>query len=131
MRNLSLLAVFLTTAVVALPARGAADARPQEKPAGVAGTWALTVETAAGTGSPTLTLTQDGETLGGKYSSEVFGEQKVTGTLKGTAITFGFTGDVQGTRVTVTYTGTVENGTMKGKVTLGDLGEGTFTGRKR
>ena len=55
----------------------------------------------------------------------------MTGTLKGSAITFGFTGDVQGTRVTVTYTGTVENGTMKGKVTLGDLGEGTFTARKR
>jgi hypothetical protein len=33
--------------------------------------------------------------------------------------------------VKVTYTGTVENGTMKGKVTLGDLGEGTFTGKKQ
>lgn len=78
-----------------------------------------------------LTLTQEGETLGGTYSSQVFGEQKVTGTIKGTAITFGFTGDVEGTRVTVTYTGTVENGAMKGKVTLGELGEGTFTGKKR
>lgn len=123
--------MFLLAAVVGLPARSAADAGLQEKPAGVAGTWALTVETGAGTGSPTLKLTQDGETLGGTYSSEVFGEQKVTGTLKGSAITFGFTGDVQGTRVTVTYTGTVENGTMKGKVTLGDFGEGTFTGRKQ
>lgn len=131
MRNRSLLAVFLVAAVAGLLARSAAAAESQEKPAGVAGTWALTVETGAGTGSPTLTLTQDGEALGGTYSSQVFGEQKVTGTIKGTAITFGFTGDVEGTRVTVTYTGTVENGTMKGKVTLGELGEGTFTGKKR
>ena len=51
-------------AVVGLPARGAAANVPQEKGAGVAGTWTLAVETGAGTGSPTLKLTQDGETLG-------------------------------------------------------------------
>ena len=31
----------------------------------------------------------------------------------------------------VTYTGTVEKDTMKGKVTLGDAAEGTFTGKKK
>src|ERR1044071_9458979 len=103
----------------------------QEKPADVAGTWAITVETAGGTGTPTLRLTQSGETLTGTYSSEVFGEQKVTGTIKGNAITFGFTGTIEGTAVKVTYTGTVETVTMKGKVTIGDLGEGTFTAKKQ
>ena len=65
------------------------------------------------------------------YSSEVFGEQKVTGSIKGNAITFGFTGTIEGTTVKVTYTGTVETVTMKGKVTIGDLGEGTFTAKKQ
>ena len=101
------------------------------KPADVAGTWAITVETAGGTGTPKLTLTQSGETLSGTYSSEVFGEQKVTGTIKGNAITFGFTGTIEGTTVKVTYTGTVEATSMKGKVTIGDLGEGTFTAKKQ
>ena len=58
----------------------------QDKPVDVAGKWALTVETAGGTGSPTIQLTQDGETLAGTYSSQVFGEQKLTGTIKGAAI---------------------------------------------
>ena len=103
----------------------------QEQPADVAGAWALTVETAAGTGNPTVQLTQDGETLTGTCSSQVFGEQQVSGTVKGNAITFSFTGTIQDAAVTVTYTGTVDGATMKGKVTLGDLGEGTFTGEKR
>ena len=46
-------------------------------------------------------------------------------------ITFAFKGTVEGQSFTVTYSGTVEKDTMKGKVTLGDLGEGTFTGKKK
>ena len=103
----------------------------QDKPIDVSGSWALTVETAGGTGSPSVDLKQDGETLTGNYSSQVFGEQKVTGTIKGNAITFGFTTTFEGSSVTVTYSGTADAATMKGKVTVGDLGEGTFTGKKR
>jgi hypothetical protein len=103
----------------------------QDKPADVAGKWALTVETQAGTGTPSVEFTQDGETLTGNYSSQVFGEQKVTGTIKGNAITFGFKASFQGNDVTVTYTGTVDGSTMEGKVMLSGLGEGTFTGKKQ
>lgn len=127
------LAFLLTIALApslasALPLR--ADAWLQDKPAEVAGKWALTVETAGGTGTPSVELKQDGETLTGTYSSQVFGEQQVTGTVKGNAITFGFTASFQGNTVKVTYTGTVDAATMKGKVTVGDMGEGTFTGKK-
>ena len=103
----------------------------QEKAADVSGTWALTVETGQGSGTPSVTLKQDGEKLTGTYSSQVFGEQHVTGSIKGQAITFTFTGSFEGTTFVVTYSGTVENDTMKGKVTLGDAGEGTFTGKKK
>jgi len=123
--------VFVLAAALARPARALPIGAGQEKPADVAGTWAITVETPNGTGTPTLTLKQDGESLTGTYSSQVFGEQKVTGTIKGNAITFGFTGTIEGTSVKVTYTGTVEKATMKGKVSIGDLGEGTFTAKKQ
>ena len=103
----------------------------QDKPADVAGKWVLTVETSGGTGTPSVEFQQDGETLTGDYSSSVFGEQKVTGTIKGNAITFGFTAPFQGNTVTVTYTGTADASTMKGKVTISGLGEGTFTGKKQ
>jgi hypothetical protein len=108
-----------------------ADVAPQDKPVDVAGKWVLTVETTGGTGTPGVELEQDGETLTGTYSSQVFGEQKVAGTIKGNAITFGFKTAFQGSDVTVTYTGTADTSTMKGKVTVGDLGEGTFTGKKQ
>jgi hypothetical protein len=103
----------------------------REKPADVAGAWALTVETGQGTGTPGVTLKQDGETLTGTYSSQVFGEQRVTGTVKGKAVTFTFSATIEGNALTVTYSGTVEKDTMKGKVTLGDFGEGTFTGTRK
>ena len=61
----------------------------------------------------------------------MLGDHKVTGTIKGSAITFGFTATMEGMTFTVTYTGTVEKDTMKGKVALGDLGEGTFTAKKK
>jgi L-seryl-tRNA(Ser) seleniumtransferase len=125
MRTLPALVTLVLAAVLTLPVRA------QEKPAEVAGTWAITVETAAGSGTPTLTLEQNAEKLTGTYSSQVFGEQKVTGTIKGNAITFTFTGAVEGNSITVTYTGTVDGSTMKGKVSLGELGEGTFTAKKK
>jgi hypothetical protein len=130
MKRLALLVTILSALGVTTPTL-LADVAAQDKPVDVSGKWALTVETSAGTGTPSVELKQDGETLTGNYSSQVFGEQKVTGTIKGTAITFGFTTEFQGSKVTVTYTGTADASTMKGKVTIGDLGEGTFTGKKQ
>ena len=131
MPRLTRIVVFFLALTVSIPAHVAAGVAVQEKPADVAGGWALSVETQAGTGTPTLTLRQDGETLTGVYASQIFGEQKITGTVKGKAITFGFTAAIEGNTVKVTYTGTVESTSMKGKVTLGELGEGTFTGKKQ
>ena len=131
MKHLTLLVTIVMALCAASPLPLLAHEARQDKPVDVAGKWALTVETTGGTGTPTIELAQDGETLTGTYSSQVFGEQKLTGTIKGSAISFGFTGSVQGATVTVTYTGTAAPTTMKGKVTAGDLGEGTFTGKKQ
>ena len=131
MRSIRTVAIIVLAAVAICPAYTFASRVPQDKPADVAGTWAITVDIGGNTGTPTVTLKQDGEKLTGTYSSQVFGEQKVTGTITGNAITFGFTGAIEGNTVTVTYTGTVDKATMKGKVTLGDLAEGTFTAKKQ
>jgi hypothetical protein len=96
----------------------------------VTGKWVLDVQTDAGSGTPTVTLKQDGETLSGHYSGQL-GEAELTGTIKGNAITFGFEGDLQGTAAKVTYTGTVENDTMKGTLDLAGMATGTFTGKKQ
>jgi hypothetical protein len=121
------IAILLTAAALIV----AAPARAQDtKPADVAGVWNLTVETAAGSGSPTFTFRQDGEKLEGDYEG-TFGKAKVVGTIKGNDITFGFDADAQGTALKIEYKGTVDKDTMKGTVKLGDLGDGTFTGTRK
>ena len=95
------------------------------------GTWALELKTAGGGGTPTVTLKQEGQKLTGQYTSQMVGEAPVTGSVKGSDFTFQFNASVQGTTLTIVYTGTVDGSTMKGTVKLGDLGEGTFTGKRK
>jgi len=99
--------------------------------ADVAGTWNLTVKMSAGTGTPTLVLKQDGETLTGTYTGR-FGTSPVKGKLSGNGIEFSstVTGPMGGSG-DVTYQGTVDGASMSGTVSLGPMGDGTFTGTKQ
>jgi hypothetical protein len=117
--------ILIVAALAVAPLRG-----QDAKPADVAGTWILQVDTAAGSGTPTFTFKQDGEKLEGDYEG-TFGKAKVAGTIKGNDITFGFTADAQGTQLKIEYKGVVDKDTMKGTVRLGDLGDGTFTGNRK
>lgn len=95
----------------------------------VTGSWDFEVNTDQGSGNPAFTFKQDGEKLTGNYKG-LLGESALTGTVKGDMIEFSFkvSGQLEGT---VTYTGTTDGKTMKGKVALAGLGEGTFTGKKK
>ena len=105
-------------------------ARLGAQAANVTGEWAFTVETDQGGGTPTITFKQDGEKLTGKYVGQL-GNADLTGTVKGSAIHFTFTIDVQGQQAPVTYDGTVEKNTMKGKLDIGGMVNGTFTATKK
>jgi hypothetical protein len=95
----------------------------------VTGSWDVEVQTDQGGGTPSFTFKQDGEKLTGAYKG-AFGEGPLTGTLKGDKIEWSvkLSGQVEGT---VTYTGTTDGKTMKGKVSLPGVGDGTFTGKKK
>jgi hypothetical protein len=98
----------------------------------VTGKWAFTVQTDAGTSTPTVTLKQDGEKLTGHYSSQTLGEQDLTGSVKDGKFTFMFTADLQGTKLEVKYAGTVESkDALKGSLDLGGLGSATFTAKRQ
>jgi len=118
----------LTVVVFALgllvPARLGAQAN------NISGDWAFNVQTDQGGGTPTISFKQDGEKLTGKYVGQL-GNADLTGTLKGDAIHFTFTLDVQGQQAPVTYDGTVEKNTMKGKMDIGGMVNGTFTATKK
>ena len=96
----------------------------------VTGEWLFTVETDQGGGTPVITFQQDGEKLTGKYAGQL-GNADLTGTVKGNAIHFTFTLDVQGQQAPVTYDGTVDKNTMKGKLDIAGMVNGTFTATKK
>jgi len=109
---------------------GAAPAAKASSGVDVTGKWVFNVETSAGAGSPNFEFKQEGEKLTGNYSGQL-GAAKLEGTVKDRKIDFKFNVDVGGNAGTVMYSGTVqEDGTMKGKVELAGMGEGTFTGKR-
>ena len=117
-------------AAVAMLAAASASAGQASK-VDLTGKWMFNVETAAGSGTPTITLKQDGEKLTGHYSGQL-GEADLTGTVKGQNVSFNFTVDAQGNNLVCTYTGTVEGkDALKGKVNIAGLADGTFTAKKQ
>ena len=96
----------------------------------VTGKWILDVQTDAGSGTPTVTLKQDGDEADRALQRQL-GEADLTGTVKGNDFSFRSAGDAQGQQFKVTYTGTVDKDTMKGSLDLGGLATGTFTGKKQ
>ena len=110
----------------AAPGQGGAQAAAVD----ISGAWLFEVTTAAGSGSPAVTFNQSGETLTGQYSGQL-GEAPITGTLKGRELSFSFDVAAQDTKLHVVYTGTAAKDALKGTVTLGELGEGTFTARRK
>ena len=125
---LTLLAVISIGSAVG--AQNAPPPQHQEKAAPtLTGTWLFEVHHAAGVSTPTVTITQKDDKLTGKYVG-TYGESELTGTIKGTEFTFTV---VIGTeqKVNVVYTGTIEKDVLKGSVTLGEMGEGTFTAKRK
>jgi hypothetical protein len=96
----------------------------------ISGAWLFDVTTSGGSGTPTITFNQSGETLTGQYVGQL-GEAPIHGTLKGSELSFSFDVSIQDTKLHVVYTGTATNDALKGTVTLGELGEGTFTAHRK
>jgi hypothetical protein len=121
---MKVLCVALLAAVTLMAAPHAALA-PAAKD--LTGKWNFAVETSAGSGAPVINLKQDGEKLTGDYQGQL-GAAKLTGTVKDGKFEFKFTVDQLGE---VNYSGELlDDGTVKGKVKLGEMGEGTFTGKR-
>jgi hypothetical protein len=128
-RNVAFLAI-LCLAILGLVGMAAAqDAK-------VAGTWNLTLDMGQGGGGAggggqaggqgggggrggpqTLTLTQDGKTLGGTLHGGR-GDSPVTGTISGNNITFSVTRTTANGDVKTDYTGTVGGDSMTGTVNM-------------
>ncbi len=124
---LTLLLLISIAAVLPRAASAQTDAKVD-----VSGKWLFNVTTSAGTGTPTVTFKQQGDSITGHYSSQTLGEADLKGTVKDRKINFSFRVDIQGTSLTVVYSGTVEgNDAMKGSLDLGGQATGTFTAKRQ
>lgn len=127
-RSYSMLLVVALTAMVlpsALSAQG-------DTKVDLTGKWLFSVTTDAGTGTPTITLKQTGDTLTGHYSSQLLGEAELKGKVTDRKFSFAVHVEVQGASLVVTYSGTIESTTaLKGTVDLGGQGSGTFTAKRQ
>jgi hypothetical protein len=104
-----------------------AQEKPKAPPS-IAGKWAVTLVTEAFAANTTLDLKLDGEKVTGTYTGR-YGSFPLEGTLKGRALEFTFTMNAEGTPTAMTFAGEVaaDAQTMKGKATLGEMGEATWT----
>src|SRR5262245_63834104 len=124
------LAAVAAVVVIGLSVLSAAVAAQSAK-VDLTGKWAFSVQTEAGSGTPTVTLKQDGEKLTGHYTGQL-GDVDDTGSVKGNDFSFAFSSDLQGTKLDVTYKGTIVNkDELKGSVSIAGLGEGTFTAKRQ
>jgi hypothetical protein len=97
--------------------------------ADISGSWEFAVETSQGSGNPTFVFKQDGQKLSGTYTG-MFGTAPVSGTVKGDDVEFTF--ETSGVDGKIRYKGKLEGAArIKGDVEYGDMGKGTFTGKKK
>jgi len=96
--------------------------------ANVAGTWAMSTETAQGPRESTLTLVQQGAALTGTIKG-ARGENPVTGSVAGNVVKFSYTLNMQGTEIKIDYEATVDGAAMTG-VAKNPRGESKFTAKK-
>ena len=121
MKNFRRLALFLTFLLIF------SSSTLFAQQAKLTGTWNFSVETSAGSGSPTFIFNQETETsFTGTYKGQL-GEAPVKGTINGKEVKFSFTVNDN----LIEYTGTWDGNNMKGTVKLGTMAEGTFTAIKK
>lgn len=96
-----------------------------QNPENISGKWEIQVEGVGAPRTQRFELKQVGENLTGAYAGK-FGESKVTGTVKDKDIEFEMKIIENEHIVTVHYTGSPVDDGLKGTVTFGSEGKGTW-----
>lgn len=119
-----------TLMAVAAVALLAAPVRAQSIPT-LTGEWTFTVQSPSGTGTPTVTFVQKGDSLTGKYASLMLGSHDFTGSVKDGKITFWFDASFQGQDFTMTFSGAFDGpDAVKGSIDFSGAATGAFTGKR-
>jgi len=119
----------LASAAVLLLSAGTAAA--QVLLADFSGGWNVTVEGPQGPMASTLTLTQTGDSVAGKFESEV-GSAPVRGSVNGDSLRIVFSLDVGGQALDLEGTGALKDAErMDGKIIAAGMGEFPFSATRQ
>jgi hypothetical protein len=130
LRRVLRVATFTIAATLLVACASTPSQPKQPKGANLSGEWVLTTESQVGTQDALMTVRQTGRALAGTISGQM-GTVDLAGSANGPAVTFNFTLNVQGKDLKLAYSGTVEGDTMKGTAVFGQIGEGTFTAKRK
>ncbi len=97
----------------------------------LSGTWAFSVVTENGTGTPTVIIKQDASKISGTYESRMMGQRAIAGSVKGDSVLF--TLEANGPDgIALDFKGVVVNkDSLTGIVDFGGMGGATFTARRQ
>ncbi len=98
--------------------------------ADLTGVWNVQVDIGGNTGTPTITLKQDGNALSGSYEG-LLGKAPLKGTVDGSKVRWEFAAEYDGNKFNVVYTGLFENDAIKGSIDFGGQAAGTFTAKRK
>ncbi len=97
----------------------------------LSGTWAFSVVTENGTGTPTVVIKQDAGKISGTYESRMMGQRAISGTVKGDSLLF--TLEANGPEgIALDFKGVaVSKDSLAGIVDFGGMGGATFSARRQ
>jgi hypothetical protein len=124
---------FSLLLALALPIAASAQAtpKPDTVKVDVTGKWAFSVQSDVGSGTPTVTFVQKGDSVSGRYSSQALGERDFVGTYKAGKISFSFTAEAGGQSFTMSFAGAIDDrDSMSGAIDFAGMATGTFSGKR-
>ena len=114
------------------PARGGMGGRPGAAGPAVepSGSWSLVVQTPQGDINSQLTLTKDGEQIGGTLGTPNGTVAIKSGRLNGNQLRLTATVNIDGESIEAIISGTIEGDSMRGSIVMGAMGSFEFTGTR-
>jgi hypothetical protein len=109
------------------PGGGGPPSGPAVDPAG---TWSIIVQSPQGEVSAQLTLTKDGEQIGGTLGTPMGNVGIKSGRVDGNRIRLTATIDMGGQAIDSIISGTIEGDSIRGTITMGAMGSFEFTGTR-
>ena len=118
-------------AIIPAAARSqSAPTKPDTAKIDVTGKWNFNIETPV-QGTPTVTFTQKGDSISGKYISNALGTHDFVGTVKARTVTFAFSAESGGQSFVMAFTGKLDDAdTMTGTIDFSGMANGTFSAKR-